>query len=358
MGGMSDRHSYVACTHTWAGERAWPAGRPAGRPARSLGLCLAAARGAAVPRCATGAAHVGGQRHRLLGGRQVRAPQLVLQREKLAVVVVELEVVLDVMIGAVDDAAQRRAVRDVHLVVDRDRPQLHAEEEQQVQVALQREQEHEKVVRKALHEAVDGRERDGGEWRWHLPAVVLLVNERVQRRVVEDAVDPVDAEVGEEDEADDADRHVRPAAVVGHRRVELRVAAQLGEPHGQRVEAHDEQAPRGAANLLAHLVLERQLVLQQRAVEQQVEVERREDEVERVAHEPHHAVHAHRLPHDVLARPPRRRRVHIVEHVVVKLLEYQVHRAERASSEHVAAPQRVPAEETSSAGRPSHAKFH
>lgn len=52
----------------------------------------------------------------LFGGGQVCAANAIPKREKLPIVVVELEMVLGVVVGAVDDAFQRCAIRNVGLI--------------------------------------------------------------------------------------------------------------------------------------------------------------------------------------------------------------------------------------------------
>ena len=51
------------------------------------------------------------------------------------------------------------------------------------------------VVRHGLEEAVDGMEGMAGKGRGDLPLVVQLVQRCVEHRVVQPAVDPVDAEI-------------------------------------------------------------------------------------------------------------------------------------------------------------------
>lgn len=83
----------------------------------------------------------------------VGASQAVPQREILAVVVVEEEVVIGVVSGAIDDAGQ--ASRDaVVAIVDGDGPDVDEHIEGQVEQLVEREKEGVDVVRQPLHEAV------------------------------------------------------------------------------------------------------------------------------------------------------------------------------------------------------------
>lgn len=111
------------------------------------------------------------------GGRvSVGAAQSVPQREVLAVVVVEEEVVVGVMGRAVDDADQR-AGHPVVAVVDGDGPDVDEDVEGQVEHLVQWEEEGEDVVGEPLHEAVHWVEGVAGKGRWDLPHVVGLVEE-------------------------------------------------------------------------------------------------------------------------------------------------------------------------------------
>lgn len=111
------------------------------------------------------------------GGRvSVGAAQSVPQREVLAVVVVEEEVVVGVVGRAVDDADQR-AGHPVVAVVDGDGPDVDEDVEGQVEHLVQWEEEGVDVVGEPLHEAVHRVEGVAGKGRWDLPHVVGLVEQ-------------------------------------------------------------------------------------------------------------------------------------------------------------------------------------
>lgn len=111
----------------------------------------------------------------------VGAAHAVPQREVLAVVVVEEQVVVGVVGGAVDDAGQGVG-HAVVAVVDGDGPDVDEDVERQVEQLVQREQEGVDVVGQALQEAVHRVEGVAGERRRDLPHVVRLVEELRRER--------------------------------------------------------------------------------------------------------------------------------------------------------------------------------
>jgi len=106
----------------------------------------------------------------------VGAPQVVPQSEVLAVVVVEEEVVVSVVGGAVDGLRQS-AGDAVVPVVDRDGPDVDEDVQRQVEHLVEGEEEGVDVVREALHEAVDWMKGMAGEGRRDLPHVVWFVKQ-------------------------------------------------------------------------------------------------------------------------------------------------------------------------------------
>ena len=106
----------------------------------------------------------------------VGAAQPVPQREVLAVVVVEEEVVVGVVGGAVDDLRQG-AGDAVVAVVDGDGPDVDEDVEGQVEHLVQGEEEGVDVVGETLHEAVHRVKGVAGKGRGDLPDVVRLVKQ-------------------------------------------------------------------------------------------------------------------------------------------------------------------------------------
>lgn len=103
-----------------------------------------------------------------------------------------------------------------------------------------------------LHEAIERMECQAGVRRADLPPVVFLVNVRIQHRMVKPSMNPVDAHVGEEEKRRYRKQRVRPAVLVDVR-VELRVAAHLEQPNRLRHDGHEEQRPHCALYLERHL---------------------------------------------------------------------------------------------------------
>jgi hypothetical protein len=182
----------------------------------------------------------------------VAATQTIPQRGELAIVVVEVKMVHGVAGGAVDDGG----VGDVLAVVDEDGPDVDEDEEGDVGEFLEREEEGEDVVGQRLGEAVDGVEGVRGEGGGHDPFVVRFVQAFVDCRVVEGAVDPVDAEVGEEDEDGELEVVVQWEGRGGGELVEFGVAADFGEEEWGGEDGHDGHGDHGLFHFEADLVLE------------------------------------------------------------------------------------------------------
>lgn len=98
----------------------------------------------------------------------VGASHAVPQGEVLAVIVVEEEVVVGVVSGAVDET--RQSVGDaIVTVVDGDGPNVDKNVQGQVKQLVEGEEEGIDVVRESLHEAVYWMKGMAGKWRWDLP---------------------------------------------------------------------------------------------------------------------------------------------------------------------------------------------
>lgn len=139
----------------------------------------------------------------------VGAPQAVPQSEVLSVVVVEEEVMVGVVCGAVNDAGQA-AGDAVVSVVDRDGPDVDKDVEGQVEHLVEGEEERVDVVRETLHEAVHWMESVAGERGGDLPQVVWFVEKLVYKLMMQKPMDPVDTHVGEKQEGDHAQEQAGP----------------------------------------------------------------------------------------------------------------------------------------------------
>jgi len=157
---------------------------------------------------------------------------------------------------------------------------------------VQREQRRVDVVRQALAEPVERVERVARVRRGHDPPVVRLVQVPVDARVVQAAMDPVDAEVGEGDEQRALQIRVPPppsrtgGLVAPGRVVQPGVAAHLGDEDGRGERGHDGQRGQRLPDLLADLVAQELGVLHLGLVEDEEERGSGADEVEEDAEDP------------------------------------------------------------------------
>jgi hypothetical protein len=119
----------------------------------------------------------------LLGGRLVElelatvpgfvsSADAIPQSKVLSVVVVEVVVMTGMMSRAVEEAVERR---HRHAVMDRDGPDLHKDEQNQVQPVVEREDEHKHVVRCRLSPTIHWVEGNCSPRRWTQKQVVCLV---------------------------------------------------------------------------------------------------------------------------------------------------------------------------------------
>lgn len=141
-------------------------------------------------------AHFGLLGEQLVVWLAVAATKAIPESGELAVVIVEVQVVHRVASGAVDD----RAVSHVFTIVNHNGPNLDESEESDIGKLLEWEEENEEVVWHTLRITVERVESVRGVRCWHDPLVVRLVKTSVKDRVVQSAVNPVDAEIGEHEE--------------------------------------------------------------------------------------------------------------------------------------------------------------
>jgi hypothetical protein len=194
--------------------------------------------------------HLGLPLEQLVVGLPVAATQSVPQGGELTVIVVEVEMVHGVAGGAVDDGG----VGDVLAVVDEDGPDVDEDEQGDVGELLEGEDEGEDVVGEGLGEAVNGVEGVGGEGGRHDPFVVRFVQALVDGGMVQAAVDPVDAKVGEEDEERELEVAVLGEGRGGGGVVELAIAPNLGEEEGCGEYGHGGHGVHGLFDFEADLV--------------------------------------------------------------------------------------------------------
>lgn len=146
-------------------------------------------------------------------------------------------------------------------------PELNEQEESEVCKLLEREDEGEDVVWYRLHPAINRVECDRGVWSWHDPLVVWLVESLVNQRVVKTSVDPVDAEIGEDEE----ERELKVVIVwhwfIREAVVELRVAKAFGQEEGHGKDRNERHGVYSLSDLHSDLILEELWVLEGRLIE-------------------------------------------------------------------------------------------
>lgn len=184
--------------------------------------------------------------------------------------------------GAVDDGV----VGNVLAVVDHDGPEVDEDEQGDVGHLLQGKDEGEQVVGQALGVAVDRVESVAREGGGHDPLVVRLMQALVDQWVVQTAMDPVDAEVGEEDEERELEVVVPAAGALGGGVVQLGVALELEEDDGHGHGGHSGERLIGLLYLEEDLVLEESGVLHGGLIEDENVRECRENKVDQKTEEP------------------------------------------------------------------------
>lgn len=218
----------------------------------------------------------------LFVGLPVASSQTIPEGGELSVVVVEVQVVDGVAGGAVDDG---RVVR-VLAVVDQDSPDVDEDEEGNAGNLGEWEQEWEDVVRETLGVTVGRVEGVRGKRGGHDPLVVRLVDVLVHPGMMQATVDPVDAQVREEDEERNLEVVVPASRAFVCRVVELGVAADLGEEPRDGEDGHDGEGDVGLLHLELDLVFEVARVVEGGLVEDEEVGSTGEDVVHEDAEEP------------------------------------------------------------------------
>lgn len=156
------------------------------------------------------------QRIELLRRMAIRLASAIRPCEVLTVVNREINMMQRVMRWSIDDVLERMTGDHVR-IMNEDAPEVDRNKKCEVQVPLNREKEDEQVVRERLSEAIDRVERMGCEWRRYChrvsvndeqrtesertyPLMMRLMQSLVDKRYMEPAVYPIDAEVGEQQE--------------------------------------------------------------------------------------------------------------------------------------------------------------
>lgn len=222
-------------------------------------------------------------------GHAVSASHAVKGSEELAIVDLEARVVEGVASSTVDDGV----VGEVFTIVDHDRPQVDENEKSDVGHLLQGEDEGEEVVGNRLSEAIERVESMAGKGSRHDPLVVRLVKTLVDERMVEVSMNPVDAEVGKDEEEGELEDVVPHSGTIGGGVVELSVAADFEEEERGSDDGHNWHGLVGLDHLEPDLVLEESGVVEGALVEDEDIGEGGDDEVDGQTEEPVASVLAH-----------------------------------------------------------------
>lgn len=148
------------------------------------------------------------------------------------------------------------------------------------------------MVRQALSVAVKRVEGVAGEGGRHDPLVVRLVKVLIDPGVVKAAMDPVDGEVGKQEEERELEPIVPGRGGVLELVVELTEASDFGEHDRGRQESHTRHGRVGLLHLEPDLVLEELGMLKRLFVEDEEVGETGKDEIVEKTEEP---VYAHVL---------------------------------------------------------------
>ena len=219
--------------------------------------------------------------HLLLGGA-VAASETVPKGGVLAIVVVEGQVVNRVARGAIDDGV----VGNVLAVVNQNGPEVDKDEQADIGKLLERENEGEDVVRQALGVAVKRVEGVAGEGGGHDPLVVRLVKVLVDPGVVKAAMDPVDGEVGKQEEERELEPIVPGRGGFLELVVELTEASNFEEHERGGHQSHTRHGRVGLLDLEPDLVLEELGMLKCLFVEDEEVGETSKDEIIEKTEEP------------------------------------------------------------------------
>jgi hypothetical protein len=184
----------------------------------------------------------------------------------LAIVHLEAGVVERVAGSAIDN----RVVAQVLAIVNENGPEVDEDKEQDANPLLHREEEGEDVVGQTLKSTIDRVESVAGEGGRHNPLVVSLVKVLVDARVVQIAVNPVDAEITEDNKGGKLEDIPPEARTFFGGVVELAVATDFGEEDWGVQDGHDWHRLVGLLDFKPNLVLDVLRVVQGALVEDEL----------------------------------------------------------------------------------------
>ena len=120
-------------------------------------------------------------------------------------------------------------------------PNVDEYKERHVCKLLKWKEKYEHMIWHALAEPVQGVEGVAGEWGWHDPLMMWLVQSFVHQGMVQSSVDPVDTKVGETDENGELQNVVPHARPIRCCIIQLRVSTNLAQEEGEREDGHDRE---------------------------------------------------------------------------------------------------------------------
>jgi len=184
------------------------------------------------------------------------------------------------MHGVACSAINDWRIGNVFTIVDHDCPDVDEHEERNVRELLKRQDEWEYVVWDRLCEAIERMESMRREWRGHDPFVVRLVEVLVDAWVMEPSVNPVNEEVGKQQENRELQDVIPPARPLFRRVVDLAVSSDLEPKCSSCQDSHARQGLQSLPYFHANLILEILGMLEGLVIEDEVIGEASEGEVQ------------------------------------------------------------------------------
>jgi len=154
---------------------------------------------------------------------------------ELAIVIIEVEMVHGMASSAIDDGR----IRNIFTVMNHDGPNVDEHKEEDVGKLLQREEEGKHMIRNGLREPVQRMERMRRIWCWHNPFMVRLVDVFVDNWMVLHSVNPINEEVGKEEEERELQDIVPQSRTLLGGVVHLAVSSNLCQEDGSCTQRHD-----------------------------------------------------------------------------------------------------------------------
>lgn len=140
--------------------------------------------------------------------------------------------------GVAGSAVDDRAVRDVFSIVNEDSPEIDESKEDHIGKLLERENEWEYVVRHTLRPTIEWMKSVRCERGGHNPFMMWFVQGSVDQRMMQTAMNPVDEEVGEQDEKWKLNKVVKRERSISGIVVQLSITPDLGQEERNSKDGH------------------------------------------------------------------------------------------------------------------------